>query len=384
MKILHVIGSLRLANGGPPRISYGLSKALAGHGHEVTLLTTDLDEYRAEQLSIRFPNGGSLAVVCPSNGRSLGNEGVELLHGMQMVHLHDIWGLYSTRLARACKRQGIPFVFMPHGALDVWSLKQKWLKKQVFLTLLGRRTLESANAYHLGNQEEVDGIRRAHLTGRYFVLPNGVDPLEWQELPASGTFRSAYPEIGDKLLVVFLARLHHKKGPDLLARAFIALANRFPNTFLVLAGPDEGLKPVVEGLLAEAGLQARSLVPGLLIGEQRAALLRDADIYVLPSHQEGHPMSVVEAAFVGKTLLITPECHCSELKPGLAAEVVADNEDSVTRGLERLLTDGAYRTELAKRAREVAAETYIWPRIAERLLVEYAAIQAGGGCLHSL
>lgn len=371
MRILHVIASLDQSQGGPPRVALGLARALAHLGHEVTILTSGVAGWQAADLAAPAGSPGRLTVIQPPNHGSLYRTGQALLGSHDVVHFHGLWHPQGGLLARACRRQGVPYVLAPHGELDVWALQQKALKKHLHLALVGKSILRQAAALHLLNEDEVAGLRQAKLPGRYFVLGNGLDPAEWAALPPRGEYRARCPQIGDRLLIVFMARLHHKKGPELLLEAYADLAANFPDTCLVIAGPDYGLEASLRAFVAAHGLEDRVFLPGLVTGRERQALLVDADLFVLPSHQEGHPLSVIEAAYVGKTLLISCECHCPELPAGQAAEVVADTCAGVREGLQRLLAAPQYREQLAAEAQRLARELYVWPRLAEQLAKHY-------------
>ncbi len=364
MRILQVIASLDQSQGGPPRTVVGLGKALASRGLHIGILARGAAGWQEEELQPPANSEGSLSLYLRPSARQLFAEGCQLLSKYDMIHFHGMWHPVGGLLQLRCQAQGRPYIISPHGELDVWPMQQKWLKKRLHLALVGRRLVRRAAALHLLNEEELAGVRCLKLQGRYFIVPNGIDPQEWAHCPPRGYFRAKWGVPPDALLILFLARLHYKKAPDVLLEAFADLAGDFPEAHLILAGPDGGMQRQLEAMIAQRGLGGRVQLPGLISGEERKGAYVDADIFALPSRQEGHPFSVIEAAYMGKALLITPHCHCPELPAGRAAEVVEVTVEAVREGLRRLLTDSAYRERLRQEAQRIARIRYPWANIA--------------------
>jgi glycosyltransferase involved in cell wall biosynthesis len=296
------------------------------------------------------------------------------------VQLQSIWKLSHFALAEYCHRSGVPYVLAPRGELDIWSLTQKRWKKQLFLALVGRRMLTRAAALHLLNREEAEGVFQSGVACSTFIIPNGIDPGEWAAPLGEPPICERFPQTCGRTIVLFFARMHHKKGGVLLAEAFARIAADHPDSFLIFAGPDGGERARIETTLRLGGLADRSLVLGQQAGELRRRMLMDAHIVALPSFQEGHPRTILEAAYLGKSVLITRECHMSELTDNEAAELIEPRVDSITAGLRRLLGDDSYRHEMGMRAAAIIRKDYTWPAIAQRQLDAYRRLvcQHGG------
>src|SRR5205814_616054 len=120
------------------------------------------------------------------------------------------------------------------------------------------------------------------------VIPNGID---WSAFAAERTTEAAASR---PKIVLYLGRLSHKKGLDVLLQAFAKMA--MPDTRLVIAGPDdEHLTPSLETLARRLGIDGRVEFTGLLDGEERLAALHNADLWVLPSKTENFGTAVIEA-----------------------------------------------------------------------------------------
>jgi len=362
--------SLDPNRGGPPRSTHSLCIALARSGAEVRLLTADVRGWPQGALQRSSYGPGSMEVVCAAGADYL-RQGRSLLEWADIVHMQSVWKLRHVMLAAACRKRGVPYILAPRGELDVWSMQQKAWKKRAFMAGFGRRMIRHAAALHLLNEDEAKGVDALGILHRRFVVPNGVDASEWQAPSSEPPLRRQFPQIGSRTIVLFFARMHRKKGGALLAQAFAAIAAKHPDSFLIFAGPDYGEKGRIGRILTSSGLSSRSLVLDAQSGEHRRRLLMDADIVSLPSFQEGHPNVVLEAALLGKALLISGECHVPELTEGDAAEVVELTVDGVARGLARLLDDAARRRNLGARAAEVILSKYTWPIVAQRQMEVY-------------
>ena len=372
MRVLHAIPSLDLANGGPPRSTYSLCLELARCGAHVRLMSRDAAGWRPADLEARSTGEGTMEVVLVPGTKYL-TRGWNLIEWTDIVHFQSVWRIAHAVLGTRCRRLAVPYVLAPRGELDVWSMNQKSLKKRIFLDLLGKRFIRGSAALHLLNEDEAQGFAALGIEHPRFIVPNGIDPEEWETPCAEPPLRERFPQIGTRTVVLFFARMHHKKGGALLAEAFTRIADAFPDSFLIFAGADYGERSRIVTLLAGAAAQ-RSLVLDPQDGERRRRLLMDADIVALPSFQEGHPRTVLEAGFLGKSLLITRECHVPELTDHGAAEVVRPNADSVATGLARVLGDPSYRLEIGRRAAAVIRNNYTWHTIARRQMEAYAAI----------
>ena len=191
--------------------------------------------------------------------------------------------------------------------LDPWSLKQSWLRKRLYLAVRLRRDLNSADVLHYTTDLERDLAARLKLSPQAIVEPNGLDLSEFQSLPPRGTFRSRHGLPADRPLVLFLSRIHPKKGLELLLPAFARAAG---DAHLVIAGPDDnGHGAIVKRLAADLKLSDRVLFTGMLRGADRVAAFADADLFVLPSHQENFGIAVAEAWAAGCPTIISDQVN---------------------------------------------------------------------------
>ncbi len=320
MRILHVIGDLAPASGGPAKAGFEMARALVRRGHEVAIYTTDFgqpagtprDQLRDGVRLRFFPlQAPRIWLASWPMRRALARD----LPKFDLLHLHSLYLFHDWAAGNLAMRIAKPYLVRPHGSLDPYIFRRHRLKKAIFDLWFQNRVLAGASAIHYTAQEEM------HLAEPYVhgapgvVIPNGIDPADYTQLPPQGTFRARHPEIGDRRILLFLSRINFKKGLDILAGAVGQLKR--DDVHLVIAGPDGGYLAETQRFVAEAGIAARTTFTGMLTGQDKLAAFADATLFVLPSYSENFGIAVVEAMACGVPVLISD-------KVNIWREVVAD------------------------------------------------------------
>lgn len=381
MKIAHVVVSLDPVAGGPPIVAARLAAAQARLGHEVRLISYRQPQAtdRVDRMIAAMPGGNLLRrdELAPASRaeRLFATDARRTiptgLTGIDVVHLHGVWDPILKAAADAARRLGIPYAVAPHGMLDPWSLSQSWLKKRLALFVGYRAMLNNAAFLHLLNRDESDLIKPLGLRTTAVVIPNGIDSEEIADLPQPGTFRAAHPELGADPYILFLSRLHYKKGLDHLASAFGILATTRADIRLVVAGPDDGALSAFEQSIRNAGLSARVHVVGPLFGRDKYAAFRDAACFCLPSRQEGFSMAILESLACATPVVISDACHFPEVTERGAGTVVALDAKAIAAAIERILNDDGLRHRMGEAGRAMVSSEYTWPTIAKQTLAAY-------------
>jgi glycosyltransferase involved in cell wall biosynthesis len=365
MRILHVISSLDRKAGGPPVALAGLARAQAKLDVSVSVVSTfaaGADMSLADELRSA---GVEVTLIGPAKGKFQRHDEIvttlsSLIAQADVVHIHTLWEEIQHQAATIARRRGVPYVFVPHGMLDPWSLGQRRWVKRAYLAWRLRRDLNGAMFIHVLNADEARLIQPLRLTPHCEVIPNGIDPIE--PLPETAAFEKPY--------VLFLSRLHPKKGLDYLADAFAIVAAARPDVRLVVAGPDDGAEKDFDARITASGLAGRVQRVGPLYGEAKLAAMRGAELLVLPSRQEGFSVAIVEALACGTPVVISEQCHFPEIASEAAGQVVSLDAKSVANGMLVLLNDASAREAASGRARELASR-YTWGRIARQTLDLY-------------
>lgn len=295
-----------------------------------------------------------------------------------LLHVHGLWSYASAACLAIARRDRKPYVVSPHGMLDPGALRFSRWKKQIASSLFQREHLARAAVLHALSSAEARGIRAAGYTGPVVVLPNGVN------LPAlvSGNTEAATPASDRPRTLLFIGRIHPKKGLTALVDAWIPFSARGAagaNWRLVIAGWNEvAHEEMLRAKVAVAHADDRVVFAGPLWGEAKNAALRAADAFVLPSQSEGLPMSVLEAWAMGKPALITPACNLPEGIAAGAALAITPDSGGIFHGLERLarLSEADLRA-MGNSAHQLVEARFAWPAIAANMVRLYESVARG-------
>jgi glycosyltransferase involved in cell wall biosynthesis len=367
-------GWLHLCNGLDPRRDggmvpsiLGITGALARRSGGVTIVTPTPS--RLDQSPV--PEGVELIGPVASIERWVRAAGV--------VHLHGLWQAHTRRGAREARRRMVPYLIAAHGMAEPWALRHKALKKRVYTALVEGRNLRRASCLHALSRPEIGHLRAIAPRTPVCLVPNGVDLAPFDNLPPRDELEAEHPELRGKFALLFLSRLHVKKGLDLLAAALRALAPEHPDLHLLLAGNDDGAKGPFLRRIAEANLADRVTVLGHVSGENARRVWAAADAFVLPSYSEGFSMAILEALACRLPALITTACHFPELHAENGGIVVEPTIEGVTQGLRELLERSPdQRRYLGERGRRLVERRYTWDQQAQRLAEVYRWAAGGG------
>lgn len=355
MRILHVVESLDDRLGGLPRAAVAIAEVHARLGHDVVVATLrrpgDVLE-RVATLDPRvhvewFEPSGPLARF--SGSRGLRRWSRRHLPEFDLVHVHSTWNLVSAATLARARRHGARRVISPHGSLDDYDLAKKRRVKAVLGPLVVRRLLEGATV--IGTSE---GERRALVTfGATVEAVVAPLPPEPAGTPADrSTTRAALGVPEDVDLVVFLGRIHPKKGLDRLIRSVAAT-----DAHLVVAGTGTPGDVATTTELADGlGMTDRVHLTGWVGPQQRWDLLGAADVFALLSERENWCIAAVEAALVGVPVLLSDQVWSGEVLATAGAAVVTPTDPPVAgRALADLLADDDRRARMSAAGRALTS-----------------------------
>lgn len=389
MRILHVIASIDPSGGGPQAVVVRLASAQARLGHRPAIAAYGdaeaLGRARASAAGVPGLADVELLMLGAAGGLervsgAIGSRRIAArIESSDFVHLHGIWEGLLPRAASIAVAAGTPYCVRPAGMLDPWSLGQKRAKKAIAMWLFQRRMLDGAAFLHMLNPDEERLVAGLQLRAPRVVIGNGVSLPEIDRALVPGRFRARHPQLGASPFVLFLSRLHVKKGLDVLAEIFAILAARRPDLHLVVAGPDGGYGETFHGLVEAAGLGPRVHVTGPLYGEAKFEALADAACFCLPSRQEGFSVAITEALASGVPAVISEGCHFPEVAEAGAGRVLPLAAPAFADAIEALLSDPATAAAMGRAGRTLVAGRFTWPRIAAETLDAYAAVARTGG-----
>jgi glycosyltransferase involved in cell wall biosynthesis len=231
----------------------------------------------------------------------------------------------------------------------------KHLKKSIYWRLIQARILRHAKRVLFTTEVERDlaleTFRPTRWQSQVVAIGAEAPPANTEDLLLA--FYGHCPQLRGERFLLFLGRIHPKKGCDLLLRAFAALAPADPDLHLVIAGPDPtNWRAQLEPIAAKAGITHRVHWPGMLQGDAKWGAFAACEAFVLTSHQENFGVAVVEALASAKPVLITLPINISlEIASDNAGLVEPDNYD----GVRKLLEDWLKTSEAQRRAMSAAA-----------------------------
>src|SRR5262249_1191797 len=155
--------------------------------------------------------------------------------------------------------------------------------------------------------------------------------------------------------VLFLSRLHPKKGMGNLLQAWQKLAPGFNDWQLLIAGSgdpayENGLKASSQDLISNKTV----VFLGQVQGKKKKQILAAVGAFVLPSFREGFSVAILEAAAAGLPVLLTPQCNFPELARANAAVEISTDTAGIETGLRKLfeMTD-EQRKAMGQNGREL-------------------------------
>jgi glycosyltransferase involved in cell wall biosynthesis len=340
LKILQLVHTLDPSAGGVAAAVLGLSRGLAKRGHKIDILV--LDDPTAPWLAdIGLPvhalSAGLMSYrYSPKLSSWLKKHGGDY----DRVIVNGIWQYLSFAAWRRYSRSSIPYFVFPHGMLDPWfkeTFPLKHFKKWLYWPWGDYRVLRDAAAVIFTSEEERLLARKTFwlYRAREKVSPLGVETPALVPSEAREKFLERFPQLRNKRLLLFLGRLHPKKGCDILIDAFAQVAD--DPVSLMLAGPDQvAWQKELQQRTEDLKVSSRVAFPGMLRGEMKQAALAAADALVLPSHQENFGMAVVEALAAGLPALISNRINIwREVDQDRAGYVEPDDFSGTARLLQR-------------------------------------------------
>lgn len=372
LKILHVIATADPRYGGPVEGIIRSSAALAKLGHFRELATLD---HPSDPWVTSFPIP-IFALGTQGAGDRARMRWLPWVHygytpklvswlrenacHYDVVIVNGLWNYATLAARRVLPGSKVRYFVFTHGMLDPWFRRTYPIKsflKQISWLLNEGPLLANAQGVLFTCEEErllaKDAFWPYKLRER--VVGYGTSDTEGNPGAQIAKFLARQPALAGKRFLLFLSRIHPKKGCDLLIEAFAKTASLDPDLHLVMAGPDQGgWVPQLKRQAAQAGIGDRIHWTGMLEGNHKWGAFHGCEAFVLPSHQENFGIVVAEALACGKPVLITDKVNIwREIQQEGAGFVEQDNQTGATLLLEKFTK----LTDLEKRKMGTAART---------------------------
>ena len=400
MKILYAGTGYKPAYrlGGPIVSVSAAAETLVRKGHEVTVVTTTANNDQDLDVPLGVPVDvegvevwyfrreeplKKLLPFVPYLSRSIGflyapemRAALErLVPEVDVVHTQGPFVYPSYAAAHAAQRHRKPLVYSQRGCFAEERLRFRSLKKKLYIKAIEKPMMRQAKVLIALAEAERASYRALGMKTPVAVVPNGVS-IPAPRPDAAARVQARFGIVPDARLILFLGRLHPIKGTDKLLEAFLRVMDDFPDSVLMIAGPDEwGLERQwqerARGLIAN-----RILFPGMIGGEEKADVLARADLFCLPSLAEGFSNAVLEALASATAVMLSPSCNFPEVERAEAGVIVDPDPARMEVAMRSLLRDPVALRHMGEAGQRLVAEHYSWDFITDRLVELYASVVA--------
>jgi glycosyltransferase involved in cell wall biosynthesis len=388
MKILQIVPHFYPAwsFGGIARVVYEISRELALRGHEVTVHTTNaLDpkadfkaskpEYYIEDMRVRYYRnlmrfGGltlSSNTLLSSARREIRNSDIIHMHGFRTFQ-NMIAHFYARRYRR-------PYVLTAHGTIP--RIVEKIAFKKLYDDFFGYRLLKQASRVIASANIEMKQCANMGIADkRIVIVPNGIAAGLSDASPESGTFRKEFGLDNEQDLILYVGRIHKRKGILFLLDAFAQLGSK--NATLVVAGPDDGYMSIMKEKASHLGIAEKVIFPGFISERVKWAAYVDATVVVYPGIYESFPLVPLEAALCSRPVVVSDDSIMAEIvsQGGFGFPTRYGDVTQLKGLLEKILNDRKIAREMGKKGREFVKKNYNWRDIVSKLETVYSSAVA--------
>lgn len=398
MKILCVIPSYYPAfkYGGPIASVHNLNKVLVKKGIDVMVYTTNVGlkdkvlvnkEVDIDGVKITYfdffkifeflgPTGWQFSIFLTKVLK-------RTIPDFDLVYISAIWNYPTAATAYYCRKYKKPYIIAPRGVFYPYTFNKKVWKKWPYYKLITKRDLERAAAIHYTTQDEFEkGHSFLELKNKnVFIVPNGVDLSEFENLPPKENLLNRYPELNGKKVILFLSRLDWKKGLDVLAKAYGIIATKRKDAHLLIVGDGlEGFKNKVKKWFQDEGVLDRITFTGMLTGKEKLEAFSASDIFTLPSHSESFGMAIVEAMACGLPVVISDTVGIfQEVEQSKAGLIVPGNDAiKLSEAIIKLLDNEKLIKQMGENGRALSRKEFEFSEIADKMIKVFKIVLSDG------
>lgn len=363
MKVLIFISSLDLNSGGPSRSVPMMAKGLAEIGVDVTLMTI-----RSENMNLHAVEGSNVKIhILERDYSAKEMETFVEQEKFDIIQNQSMWELCYHQLAKIARKHGIPYISTPRGMLEPWSLSQNRWKKKLALTLYQMKDLQHSACIYTTANMEAQHVKELGVKAPCVVIPNGI---ETDGYPC----RTSMDIV--KKQVLFLSRIHVKKGIEILIDGWNRIYKDFSDWKLVIVG--NGETDYIDALrerIIDAGLNECISIEEPVFGNDKIALYQSSALFVLPSYSENFGMVIAEAMSCGVPVITTKNCPwevLNETQTGWCIDLSVEELERTLR--EALGMDAKVLYEKGQKGGELVREQFDYRCVAQNTANVYQDI----------
>jgi glycosyltransferase involved in cell wall biosynthesis len=387
MRILHITPSYLPAYefGGPVKTVHELCAALVKKGIDVSVFTTNitLEDRKDIEVNKEYIKDGVKVTYFPISfpgqycySARLAETLNRRIQDFDIIHLHSVYRYTTLAGAGLCQRHNKPYILNPFGALDPSMIKlRSSFKKSLYIKLIESRAINGAKAIHVASQYEKENFEKLNFKTPAIIIPRGINLSEYSDSVKYQYLKRKYPELSGKKIILFLGRIHQKKGFNLLAAAFKRVVNQ-NDAILVVAGWGEGgYVDKVKRLFKGYGICENVIFTNMLLGEDKLSAFFSSDIFILPSYGENFGIAALEAMACGLPVVTT---DCVGLSPDIdeyKAGIITDCDAvEIAEALHSLLDSEDLRKSMGENGKRLVRDRFTLDKMAGRMFDMYKTV----------
>ncbi|CAM3050261.1 glycosyltransferase [Moritella viscosa] len=252
---------------------------------------------------------------------------------------NNLWNYPAFLAAKLSQEKKVPHIVSIRGTLYPWSLAQGKLRKKLAWLLFQKKSLQQANLIHVTCADEYKAVRELNITSPIAIVPHGINYDDYQDLPNKINAIEHLRLNNNKKYVLFMSRLHKKKGLDILLEIWPEVAKDFPNWCLLIVGPDySNYNENIAELAVENGTEDNIKVFGMLSGYDKKCVLASSEFFILPSYTENFGVVIGEALAAGLPSITTTGTPWSEINTHNCGKYITLSRENVLQSLQEMMT----------------------------------------------
>ncbi len=372
MKILYVSNYFKphWEGGGPTKICYDLAILLNYKGHDITVFTTegsnpgivvdvnkevlvdDIKVYYFSNVIKMFAK--KFHFFTPFHSIKIIKNNIK---NFDIIHIHEGNALLGPIVCYYARKFKIPYVWQGHGSL-INKLDQKYAIYYKILDKIFGDIVKHASAAVALNENEALNYQKMGIDRRkIYIIPNGIDVKKYLNYIKTNKFRLKYGLL-DKKIILYLGRINKIKGIEIILEALTNITISRDNYVFIIAGPDDGFLKDVIKLIEKYQIGDNVIIAGPIYEEDKINLMKESDLFVLMSHYDTYPISVLEASACGLPSIISKHCEISNLLDGKSSIIIENESKILANNIVNLLSNPLKYEDLKDGGIQLALSTF--------------------------
>ena len=344
INIVHILEDYSHQSGGLRTVVKDLHTRLVSNGVNSSIVTT-----RKEKTDDVLQVKGGDKLWCFSKNLVHVLNGLNTTQKIDVIHIHGVWMYPQYAAAKYAFRNNIPFIISCHGMYEPWLWENKRFKKKIYFRYVVKNIFSKAKYFHAITQQERRELQKLFPKTNVRELPNLIE---------SKPLNEDTPEFNKKY-ILYLGRINDKKGIDILIKAFANIENT--KLKLKIAGGFSNYQKDLERQVKQLQLEDKVEFLGLVTGNEKEALFKNAFIFVAPSHSEVVGMVNLESAIFGTPVITTKQTGLKKEWSDNGGFLVNPNVNEVQQAIETCLSWSNHERNInGKKLRDFVKKEYSW------------------------